>query len=92
MCKNATRYSRTLLLCYVRERYKNATELEIEAGNNKEYEMNGIRNSTVFAKESKAGQLSEICLSGTASALTLTPLPGRGDGNEKLSWSPMSRL
>ena len=64
--------------------YKNATELEVEAGNDEEYEMNGIRYSTVFAKESEAGQLREICLSGAASALTLSPLPGSSDGDEKL--------
>ena len=28
-----------------------------------EYKVEGIRNSTVFAKESKAGHLPEICLS-----------------------------
>ena len=27
-----------------------------------EYEVESIRNSTVFAKESKAGHLPEICL------------------------------
>ena len=27
-----------------------------------EYEVESIRNSTVFAKESKTGQLPEICL------------------------------
>ena len=64
--------------------YKNAMQLE--------YKIDGIWNSTVFAKESEAGQLPEICLSGAASALTLSPLPGSGYGNEKLSWSPMSRL
>ena len=61
--------------------YKNATQLE--------YEIEGIRNSTVFAKESEA--LPEICLSGAPSASTLSPLLGSGDGNEKLPWSPMSR-
>ena len=44
MYENATRCSRTLLLCYVQERYKNATQLEVEVGNDKEYEMDGIRN------------------------------------------------
>ena len=44
------------------EHYKNATQLEFKAGNDEEYEMDGIRNSTVFAKESKAGHLPEICL------------------------------
>ena len=72
--------------------YKNATQLEFEAGNDEEYEMDDIRNSTAIAKESEAGDLPESCLSGVASALTLSPLPGSGDGNEKLSWSPMSRL
>ena len=57
--------------------YKNATQLE--------YKIDGIWNSTVFAKKSEAGQLSEICLSGAASALTFIPLSGNGDGNEKLS-------
>ena len=64
--------------------YKNAIQLE--------YKVDNIWNSTVFAKKSEAGQLPEICLLGAASTLTLTPLPGSDDGNEKLSWSPMSRL
>ena len=32
---------------------KNVTELEFNAGNNKEYKMEAIWNSTVYTKESK---------------------------------------
>ena len=39
---NATRRKKTLLLCYVQERYENATQLEFEANNNKESEVDGI--------------------------------------------------
>ena len=51
-------------------------QLDFEAGNNEEYKVEGIRDSTVFA-ESEAGHLPEICLSGAASASTLPPLLGR---------------
>ena len=54
--------------------------------------MGGIWDSTVFAKESEADHLPEICLSSAASASTLPPLLGSGDDNEKLSRSLISRL
>ena len=49
--------------------------------------MEGIRDSTVFAKESEASRLPEICLSGAASASTLSPLLG----SRKVTWTPMSK-
>ena len=48
--------------------------LASQSGNDEEYEVEGIRDSTVFAKESEASRLPEICLSGAASASTLSPL------------------
>ena len=50
--------------------------------------MEAIRDSTVFAKESEAGRLPEICLSGAASASTLSPL--LLDSRE-VTWTPMSK-
>ena len=35
-------------------------DFEFEAGNNKEYEINGIRDSVVYAKESAIEQLPEL--------------------------------
>ena len=43
------------------------TQLDIEAGNDEEYKVEGIRDSTVFAKESEARHLPEICLPGAES-------------------------
>ena len=63
---------------------ENATQLGFEGGNDEKYEVEGIRDSKVFAKESEAGHLSEIFLSGAASASTLPSLLGNGDGEEKL--------
>ena len=40
--ENATRRTKTLRLCYVQERYKNATQFEFKASNNKESEVDGI--------------------------------------------------
>ena len=37
--------------------------------NDEEYEVEGIRDSTVFAKESKAGHQPETCLPGAAEHL-----------------------
>ena len=37
----------------VRDRYKNATQLEFESGNNEEYKVDGIQDSTIHAKESE---------------------------------------
>lgn len=65
-------------------------QLEFETSNNKDYKIDSIWKSTVFVKKSKAGLLSEIYLSSTALALTFTLLPNSGNGNEKLSWLPMS--
>ena len=48
--ENATRCTRTLLLCYVQEccyvrvRYENATQIEVAASNDEESEGDGIRN------------------------------------------------
>ena len=52
----------------VRECYENATQLDFEVGNDEEYEVEGIRDSAVYAKESEAGHLPELGLSGAASA------------------------
>ena len=60
----------------LQERYENAAQLDFEAGNDEEYEVEGIRDSAVYAKESEAGHLSELGLSGAASASTLPPLTG----------------
>ena len=38
-------------------RVDKTTQLEFEAGNNKEYEMEGIRDSAVYAMESEVGHL-----------------------------------
>ena len=66
---------RTLLLSCVRGCYENATKTRrswiLRPVTMKEYEVEGIRDSTVFAKESDAGHLTEICLSGEASVSTL---------------------
>ena len=35
-------------------------QLEFEAGNNKEYEVDGIRDSAVYAKKSTTGQLPRL--------------------------------
>ena len=35
-------------------------QLEFEAGNNKEYEIDGIWNNAVYAKESTTSQLSGL--------------------------------
>ena len=40
--KNITRYIKTLLLYYIQEHYKNVRQLEFEASNNKESEIDGI--------------------------------------------------
>ena len=40
-----------------KKRQVNDMQLEFEAGDNKEYEVNGIWDSAVYAKESITGQL-----------------------------------
>ena len=42
MYENATKHIKTLLLCYIQERYENATQLKFEASNNEKSEMDGI--------------------------------------------------
>ena len=42
---------------------------DFEDGNDEEYKVDGIRDSTVFAKESEADYLPEICLPGEAEHL-----------------------
>ena len=51
-------WSRTTRKERVYETYKTYKMYEMY----EEYEVESIRNSTVFAKESKTGQLPEICL------------------------------
>ena len=65
-------YTKTL-----RERYEKATQLDFEVGNNEEDKVKDIWDSVVYAKESEAGHLPELGLSGAASASTLPPLLGQ---------------
>ena len=80
--KNATR-----TITILRERCysatdKNITEFEFKASNNKEYEVDGIRDSAIYAKKSEAGHLPGLGISVAAS--TLPPLLGSGDDKKKL--------
>ena len=43
-----------------KKRQMNDMQLKFKAGNNKEYEVNGIRNNAVYAKKSTTSQLSEL--------------------------------
>ena len=43
-----------------KERQVNNMQLEFKAGNDKKYEVNSIWDSTVYAKESRTGQLSGL--------------------------------
>lgn len=63
---------------------ENVTEFEFKASNNEEYEVDGIRDSAVYAKKSEVGHLPGLGLSGAASASTLPPLLGSGDDKNKL--------
>lgn len=63
---------------------ENVTEFEFKASNNEEYEVDGIRDSAVYAMKSEVGHLPGLGLSGAASASTLPPLLGSGDDEKKL--------
>ena len=43
-----------------KKRQVNDMQLEFEVGNNKKYEVNGIWDSVVYAKESTTGQLPRL--------------------------------
>ena len=57
-------------------------DFEFEAGDDKKYEVNGIRDSAVYAKDSTTGQLSGLYY------LVLW----KGYLEEKITWEPVSAI